>query len=153
MLKRKGKIAKEIYLTPYGLMAERHWRGFRPKMVRDLEAKGALMEALFEAQETTLAEMEALTRQLEAEQKMTSQQAHNRAWEMIREKYILLPLQCAFLADKIRLSFGESISIWHSSKDKHANGSAEHEQGGDCDTGYGERRAWLTLHDFAVGRD
>src|SRR5438094_3132846 len=41
-------------------MAERHWR-FRPKMVRDLEAKGALMEALFEAQETTLAEMEALT--------------------------------------------------------------------------------------------
>jgi hypothetical protein len=84
-------MAKEIYLTQYGLMAERHWRQFRPKMVRDLEARGTLMEALFEAQETTLAEMETLTRQLETEQKLTPQQAHDRAWEMIREKYVLLP--------------------------------------------------------------
>ncbi len=36
-------------------------------------------------------EMEALTRQFETEQKMTPQQAHDRAWEIIREKYILLP--------------------------------------------------------------
>ena len=84
-------MAKEIYLTQYGLMAERHWREFRPKMVRELEAKGTLTEALFEAQETTIEEMEALTRKLEAEQKLTPQQAHDRAWEMIREKYILLP--------------------------------------------------------------
>jgi len=35
--------------------------------------------------------MEALTWKLETEQKLTSQQAHDRAWEMIREKYILLP--------------------------------------------------------------
>jgi hypothetical protein len=41
-------VSKEIYLTQYGLMAERHWREFRPKMVRELEAKGTLMEALFE---------------------------------------------------------------------------------------------------------
>lgn len=80
-----------IYLTQYGLMAERHWREFRPKMVRDLEAKGTLMESLFDAQERTLEEMEALTRQLETEQKLTPQQAHDQAWEMIREKYILLP--------------------------------------------------------------
>ena len=84
-------VTKQIYLTQYGLMAERHWREFRPKMVRELEAKGQLMEALFEAQERTLGEMEALTRKLETEQKMTPQQAHDRAWEMIREKYILLP--------------------------------------------------------------
>ena len=45
-------VSKQIYLTQYGLMAERHWREFRPKMVRELEAKGTLMEALFEAQET-----------------------------------------------------------------------------------------------------
>jgi len=38
-------MAKEIYLTQYGLMAERHWREFRPNMVRELEAKGVLMEA------------------------------------------------------------------------------------------------------------
>ena len=72
-------------------MAERHWREFRQKMVRELEAKGTLMKTLFEAQETTINEMEALTRQLETEQKMTPQQAHDQAWEMIREKYILLP--------------------------------------------------------------
>ena len=84
-------MAEEIYLTQYGLMAERHWREFRPRMVREMEAKGTLMEALFEAQETTINEMEALTRQLETEQKLTPQQAHDQAWEMIREKYILLP--------------------------------------------------------------
>jgi hypothetical protein len=60
-------------------------------MVRELEAKGTLMEALFEAQEMTIGEMEALTRQLETEQRLTPQQAHDQAWEMIREKYILLP--------------------------------------------------------------
>ncbi len=72
-------------------MAERHWREFRPTLVRELEAKGTLMEALFEAQETAINEMEALTRQLETEQRLTPQQAHDQAWEMIREKYILLP--------------------------------------------------------------
>ncbi|MFZ0918399.1 MAG: hypothetical protein WAN04_16025 [Candidatus Udaeobacter sp.] len=69
-------MSKQIYLTQYGLMAERHWREFRPNMVRELEAKGQLMEALFEAQERASEEMEALTRQLETEQKMTPQQAH-----------------------------------------------------------------------------
>src|ERR1700682_5147874 len=84
-------VSQPIYLTQYGLMAERHWREFRPKMVRELEAKGALMESLFDAQERTLEEMEALTRQLETEQKLTPRQAHDQAWEIIREKYILLP--------------------------------------------------------------
>ena len=84
-------VNEKIHLTQYGLMAERHWREFQPKMVHELEAKGTLMEALFEAQETTITEMEALTRQLETEQKMTPQQAHDQAWEMIRAKYILLP--------------------------------------------------------------
>src|SRR6266571_3065 len=86
-----GAVSKQIYLTQYGLMAERHWREFRPKMVQELETKGTLMEALFEAQERTIEEMEALTRKLETEQKLTPQQAHDRAWEIIREKYILLP--------------------------------------------------------------
>ena len=84
-------VNQPIYLTQYGLMAERHWREFRPAMVREMEAKGTLMAALFEAQETTITEMEALTQQLETEQKLTPQQAHDQAWEMVREKYILLP--------------------------------------------------------------
>lgn len=79
------------YLTPYGLMAEKHWREFRPKLMGQLEAEGRLMEALWEAQETTLDEMEALTRKLEREQQMTPEQAQATAWESIREKYILLP--------------------------------------------------------------
>ena len=78
-------------LTAYGLMAERHWREFCPTMVQQLETEGRLMEALWEAQETTLDEMEALTRRLETEQKLTPQQAEAAAWEIIREKYILLP--------------------------------------------------------------
>jgi hypothetical protein len=86
-----GAVSKQIYLTQYGLMAERHWREFRPEMVRELEKNGTLIEALFEAQERTIGEMEALTRKLETEQKLTPQQAHDRAWEVIREKYILLP--------------------------------------------------------------
>ena len=84
---------QQIYLTQYGLMAERHWREFRPAMVTELEAKGTLMEALFEAQEATLDEIETLTRKLETEQKLTPQQAQDQAWEMIREKYILLPAE------------------------------------------------------------
>jgi hypothetical protein len=84
---------QQIYLTQYGLMAERHWREFRPAMVTEMEAKGTLMEALFEAQEATLDEMETLTRNLETEQNLTPQQAQDQAWEMIREKYILLPAE------------------------------------------------------------
>jgi len=84
---------QQSYLTQYGMMAERHWREFCPAMVKELEAKGTLTEALYEAQETTLDEMEALTRNLETEQNLTPQQAHDQAWEMIREKYILLPAE------------------------------------------------------------
>ena len=84
-------MSQQFYLTQYGLMAEKHWREFRPRMVRGMEKKGTLMEALFEAQETTLDEMEMLTRQMEREQRMTPEQAQTTAWELIREKYILLP--------------------------------------------------------------
>ena len=67
-------------LTQYGRMAEKHWREHCPKLVRDLEAKGQLHAMLLEAEEKTKDEMIELT-----------QQAHDRAWEMVREEYILLP--------------------------------------------------------------
>ena len=79
----------EISLTQYGLMAERHWRQFRPKMVRRLEAQGKLETALLEAQEQTVDEMETLYRRFKAEG-LTEQQAEAQAWELTREKYILL---------------------------------------------------------------
>jgi len=60
-------------------------------MVQLLEKEGRLMEALWEAQETTLDEMEVLTRKLEREPGLTPGQAQVTAWELVREKYILLP--------------------------------------------------------------
>lgn len=80
-----------LYLTQYGLMAATHWREFCPRMVAQLEAEGRLMAALSEAQETTLDEMESLTRTLEREQGLTPEQAQTAAWESIRERYIFLP--------------------------------------------------------------
>jgi hypothetical protein len=55
-------------LTQYGRMAEKHWR---------------------EAEEKTKDEMDTLMRELR-QQGLNAQQAHDQAWEMVRERYILL---------------------------------------------------------------
>jgi len=80
----------ETTLTQYGMMAQKHWREFRPKMVAALEAKGILNETLLEAERSTKNEMYDLTMKFQR-QGLTAQQAHDRAWEMVREEYILLP--------------------------------------------------------------
>src|SRR5439155_24509934 len=77
-------------LTQYGRMAEKHWREFRPKLVQELEAKGLLHQMLLEAEEKTKDEMDSLMREFR-KQGLTAQQAHDQAWEMVRERYILLP--------------------------------------------------------------
>ena len=77
-------------LTQYGRMAEKHWREFRPKMVRDLERKRLLHQMLLEAEAKTKNEMAELRIQL-MQRGSTAQQAHDQAWEMVREKYLLLP--------------------------------------------------------------
>ena len=77
-------------LTQYGRMAEKHWREHRPKMVRDLQAKGQLNQMLLGAEEKTKDEMVTLRTEL-MQRGSTAQQAHTQAWEMVREKYILLP--------------------------------------------------------------
>jgi hypothetical protein len=77
-------------LTQYGLMAEKHWREHRPKMVKELEAKGQLQAMLAEAERKTKDEMAELRTRF-IQQGLTPQQAHDRAWEMVREEYILLP--------------------------------------------------------------
>jgi len=76
-------------LLNYGLMAERHWREHRPKMVAELEAENRLLPALLEAQERTTKEMDRLIREFR-KKGQTPQQAHDQAWEIVREKYILL---------------------------------------------------------------
>jgi hypothetical protein len=79
-------------LTQYGRQAEKHWREHCPNLVRDLEAKGQLHAMLLEAEEKTKDEMIELTQQFR-KQELTAQQAHDRAWEMVRESYILLPAE------------------------------------------------------------
>ena len=77
-------------LTQYGRMAEKHWREHRPKMVRELDRKQLLHRMLLEAEEKTKDEMATLRTEL-MQRGSTAQQAHDQAWEMVREKYILLP--------------------------------------------------------------
>ena len=77
-------------LLTYARMAEAHWREHRPRMVRELEAQKRLPAALLEAQERTLDEMESSMRRLRR-QGLDPQQAHDQAWELVREKYVLLP--------------------------------------------------------------
>jgi len=77
-------------LTQYGRLAEQHWREHLPKMVRELQAKGRLHQMLLEAEEKTKDEMVTLRLELMKLGK-TAQQAQTQAWEMVREKYILLP--------------------------------------------------------------
>jgi hypothetical protein len=80
----------QISLTQYGLMAEKHWRQFCPKMVKELESTGKLHVALLAAEEKTEEELSDLRRKL-MKQGLTAQQAHDQAWETVRERYILLP--------------------------------------------------------------
>lgn len=76
-------------LTQYGMMAEKHWREFLPKMVAELEAKGILDQALLEVEEKTDEELDRIRRQL-IQQGLTPQQAHDSAWETVRTRYIFL---------------------------------------------------------------
>src|ERR1700728_3955787 len=79
-----------IQLTQYGRMAEKHWREFLPNRVSELEARGSLQEALLDAEEQTASELYDLTMKYQKEG-LTAQQAHDRAWEIVRTRYIFLP--------------------------------------------------------------
>jgi uncharacterized protein YggE len=77
-------------LTQYGQMAEKHWREHCPKLVQELERNGLLRQMLQEAEEKTKDEMVTLRLEL-MKQGKTAEQAHRQAWEMVRERYILVP--------------------------------------------------------------
>ena len=78
------------FLTQYGCLAEKYWRVFLPRMLMELEREGRLHQMLLEAEEKTKDEMAALRMEL-MKRGSTAQQAQTQAWEMVREKYILLP--------------------------------------------------------------
>ncbi len=77
-------------LLTYGRMAEAHWREHCPRMVRELERTGQMATSLLEAQTRTLDEMESMMRDFRR-QGLNPQQAHDQAWELVRERYILIP--------------------------------------------------------------
>jgi hypothetical protein len=71
-------------------MAEKHWREHLPKMVRELEAKGQLEEMLQDAEDQTRTEMAITTQKLNSQQGYKPEDAERVAWELVRERYILL---------------------------------------------------------------
>ena len=76
-------------LTVYGHLAEKHWRQFCPSLVAELEAKGQLHTMLVEAEEKTETELDSLRRHF-LQQGLTAQQAHDQAWEIVRERSVFL---------------------------------------------------------------
>ena len=83
-------LRKMTELLTYGRMAEAHWREHCPRLVRELERTGQMATSLLEAQTRTLDEMESMMRDFRR-QGLNPQQAHDQAWELVRERYILLP--------------------------------------------------------------
>ena len=79
------------YAAVMSLGAGRH-RAVGEELAETLEAQGQLHAMLLEAEEKTKDEMIELTQQFR-KQGLTAQQAHDRAWEMVRESYILLPAE------------------------------------------------------------
>lgn len=77
-------------LTQYVRLAERHWRTWLPRQVAELERTGQLKAKLQEAAERTVTDTEAL-RQHFLQQGLTPSQAQQRAWEIVRERYLFLP--------------------------------------------------------------
>jgi hypothetical protein len=76
-------------LTQYGCLAERFWRRYLPMMVAELERRGCLEQMLEEAEERTAIELDDLRRHFQ-QQGLTPEQAHQRAWEIVRERYVFL---------------------------------------------------------------
>ena len=74
----------------YVSLAERHWRIWLPRRVAELERTGQLRAKLHEAAERTMTDAEALQRHF-LQQGLTPKQAQQRAWEIVRERYLFLP--------------------------------------------------------------
>ena len=74
----------------YVALAERHWRDWLPRRVAELERTGRLQATLHEAAERTMTDAEELQRHF-LQQGLTPNQAQQRAWEIVRERYLFLP--------------------------------------------------------------
>lgn len=88
-METKVDEAAEIRLGRYGRMAIEHWRRWLPKMTATLEATGELESAAAAAREQTMLDMMAIEEELQKAGHSPGQ-ANVIAWEMVRERYILL---------------------------------------------------------------
>ena len=77
-------------LDQYRFLAELHWRTWLPRRVAELERTGRLRARLDEAARRTASDLADL-REHFLQQGLTAKQAHERAWEIVRERYIFLP--------------------------------------------------------------
>jgi hypothetical protein len=71
-------------------MAEKHWREHLPRMVQELETKGQLDAMIQNAEDQTRSDMANITQQLTSQQAYKQEDAERVAWELVRERYILL---------------------------------------------------------------
>lgn len=76
-------------LTQYGCLAEKFWRRYLPKMVAELDRRGCLKGVLLEAEARTVLELDDLCSHFQG-QGLTPEQAEQRAWEIVKHRYIFL---------------------------------------------------------------
>ncbi len=71
-------------------LAKGHWREFRPKMYQALQKSGELEKSLDLAVKNTVDAYRNVKQQL-LEKGYEPNQAHQAAWELVREEWLLLP--------------------------------------------------------------
>ena len=80
-------LPSEVELKELG---REHWKKFRPKHYRSLKKSGYLEEAVANAAKFTL-EAYLVEKGRLSERGFSENQAHQVAWELVREEWLLLP--------------------------------------------------------------
>lgn len=88
MKETTGQV-EQIELGRFGEMARDHWRRWLPQMTATLEASGELDSAAAAAESQTIDDLIAVEDELSRAGHLPGQAAE-MAWEMVRERYILL---------------------------------------------------------------
>jgi hypothetical protein len=83
---------KDMNLKELKELAREHWKKHRPSLFRALEKEGSLEQRLENAANFTLKGYEVEKKRL-LERGYQENQAHEVAWELVREEWLLLPDQ------------------------------------------------------------
>ena len=75
-------MANDYPLGSLGLQIKAHWKKYRPRMYKELEKSGKLLESVYAAQELTNDLMDRL---------LAKRMPHHQAWEIAREEWAFLP--------------------------------------------------------------